>query len=128
MSFDIVECYCMPLSFKETNKMFLAHFLIKIQYCGDLPSPRSSELGLKPHSFDLQSTTSQANLVGADQTYINRSIYISVNKLVYTPLGKFYGQIVSNSIDKCSLVSFHHSILLWLESPQFSSIRLLILS
>ena len=76
MSFDIAERSCMPSSFKETNKMFLALFLVEIQYCGDLPSPRSSELGLKPHSFDLQSTTSQANSVGADQTYINWSIYI----------------------------------------------------
>ena len=30
------------------NKMFLPRSLVKIQYCGELPSPRGSELGLKP--------------------------------------------------------------------------------
>ena len=82
MSFDIAERYCIKhaLKFQRNKEMFLASFLVKIQYCGDLLSPRRTELGLKPHSFDLQSTTSQANSVGVDQTYIiDQYIYLLIN-------------------------------------------------
>ena len=45
------------------NKMVLPYSLVKIQYCGEPPWPRSSELSLRPPGFDFESCVwGQCNL------------------------------------------------------------------
>ena len=60
----------------KKNEMFLPHSLLKIKYCGELPCPKGSVLGLRPSDLDFESCVShypQEVLLVQFSLYVHKS-------------------------------------------------------